>query len=751
MAGVSRHLSEGDMDGIGDDRESNGVRALAQQRVQAHVQARIQDSRLGVYTLASASGLIGLGTGVLQVRLAEGALACGLGVVSALALAHLYRQGRERPWMMPAWMLFDVLMITWGVHITGGLASPWFIWYLALTSATAFAAGGRAALGVVALQACAYLALLSWRGDARGFDSGFWQAVVRLLFLNSAALFSLRGIVKLREKRGQVERLRQEDAAKMEQLTALAQDLDQGTRALAEANVQIREADRMKSQFLANMSHELRTPLNSIIGFSEVLAERLATQIEPRYLRFLRNIHGSGQHLLSILNDILDLSKVEAGRMELHPEAFPVAQAVESVLNVMQAQAGQQRIEFELDLSESVPMIEADPAKFKQILYNLLSNAVKFSPPGASVKVTAQRLSASLSPLGEAALELAVIDHGIGIAPENHEAVFREFFQVEHAGAGAVGGTGLGLSIVKKFTELMGGRVTLASAPGHGSTFRVCLPLQVSLPRTQPLDAALGRPLAGANRVLVVEDDLAAYQSLARWLSEAGYFPIRARQGEQALELARSLRPTAITLDLVLPGLSGFDVLRELKRDPRTRHVPVVIVSLMDNRELGMTLGVDDYFLKPVEGDALVQRLRELAPPSPVTQVSRLLVVDDEQDMHDLLGPGLRAHGFEVEHAHSAREALSAVERACPDAIVLDLLMPDMNGFDLAAALQERPDTAHVPLLVLTGMELAPADRARLEGRIEALVAKGPRTPARLVTALRELESRRQRELARAQ
>lgn len=738
------------MDRIGDERGSNGGRALAHEHTHAQLQVRIQDSRLGVYALAALSGLIGLGTGVLQVRVAEGLLACGLGLASALALSSIYRRGRERAWMRPAWMLFDILLITWGVHITGGLASPWFIWYLALTSAAAFAAGGRAALAVVALEALAYLLLLSWRGDVRGFDAGFWQAVVRLLFLNGAALFSLRGIVKLREKRGQVERLRREDAAKMEQLTALAQDLDQGTRALAEANVQIREADRMKSQFLANMSHELRTPLNSIIGFSEVLAERLATQIEPRYLRFLRNIHGSGQHLLSILNDILDLSKVEAGRMELHPEAFPVAQAVEGVLNVMQAQAGQQRIELELDLSESVPVIEVDPAKFKQILYNLLSNAVKFSPPGASVKVTLRRLAGSASPLGEPAVELAVADHGIGIAPENHEAVFREFFQVEHTGARAQGGTGLGLSIVKKFTELMGGRVALTSAPGRGSTFRVFLPVQVSLPGTQPLGGVLERPLAGANRILVVEDDLAAYQALSRWLSEAGYFPIRASQGEQALELARSLRPTAITLDLVLPGLSGFDVLRELKRDPLTRHVPVVIISMMDNRELGMTLGVDDYFLKPVERDVLVERLRELAPPSPVTRVSHLLVVDDEQGMHDLLGPGLRAHGFEVEHAHSAREALAAVERACPDAIVLDLMMPEMNGFDLAAALQERPDTAHVPLLVLTGMELAAGDRERLEGRIEALVAKGAGTPARLVAALRELEARRQRERTRA-
>jgi CheY-like chemotaxis protein len=250
--------------------------------------------------------------------------------------------------------------------------------------------------------------------------------------------------------------------------------------------------------------------------------------------------------------------------------------------------------------------------------------------------------------------------------------------------------------------------------------------------------------------VLVVEDDLVSYQALARWLSEAGYFPIRARKGEEALEMARTLRPTAITLDLSLPGLSGWDVLRALKEDERTRHLPVVVISMMDNRELGLSLGVDDYFLKPVDRERLLARIRELAPPQGVARLTRLLVIDDDPLVHSLLGDGLPAFGLEVRHAHTGREGLEAAMQGPPDAIVLDLLMPEMSGFEVAAALQARPETEHVPVIVLTAHDLKPDERARLSGKIDGLVRKGPRTPARLAAAIRELESRRTREVARA-
>ncbi len=245
--------------------------------------------------------------------------------------------------------------------------------------------------------------------------------------------------------------------------------------------------------------------------------------------------------------------------------------------------------------------------------------------------------------------------------------------------------------------------------------------------------------------MLVVEDDLSAYRGLAQALSEAGYFPMRARRGDEAVAMARALRPTAITLDIGLPGLDGWEVLRQLKQDGQTRGIPVVIVSMMDNRELGLSLGVDDYFQKPVDRERLVARLRELAPPGQARAVSRLLVIDDDPEVHALLGEELRALGFAPEHAHSGPEGLEMAARSRPDAVVLDLHMPGMSGFDVASALRERPETADLPVVVLTALELDAADQARLQDKIQALVHKGPLAPSRLVAAIRDL-ARRQEE-----
>ena len=242
--------------------------------------------------------------------------------------------------------------------------------------------------------------------------------------------------------------------------------------------------------------------------------------------------------------------------------------------------------------------------------------------------------------------------------------------------------------------------------------------------------------------MLVIEDDLSAYRGLAHALSDAGYFPVRARRGDEAVAMARALRPTAITLDIGLPGLDGWEVLRRLKQDEQTRRVPLVIVSMMDNRELGLSLGVDDYFQKPVDRERLVARLRELAPATGAREISRLLVIDDDPGVHELLGEELRALGFAPEHAHSGPEGLEMAVRIRPDAVVLDLHMPGMSGFDVASALRERPETADLPVVVLTALELSEADRARLQHKIQALVHKGPLAPARLVAAIRGLARR---------
>jgi signal transduction histidine kinase/DNA-binding response OmpR family regulator len=697
-----------------------------------------------------AAGLVALGArmaGILTLAWLPGLALLSLGGLSALLCHELYRRGAGDR-LTPGWMAVDLACITWGVHLTGGLESPWYLWYLSNTAAAAFVAGRRGAIAVGALDALAYLGSLWLTGQVMPGDPRFWAALGRLLLLFGSGYFFLRGVTGLHQQNLLVRRLQLEQEQRVAQLTELAQDLEQGTRALAEANVQIRHSDRMKSQFLANMSHELRTPLNSIIGFSEILVERLGGQVQERYVKFLRNIHVSGQHLLGIINDILDLSRVESGKTELQPEPFRLATVIEGVLNVMHGMANKQGIVFELDVPATLPVLEADPVKLKQILYNLLNNAVKFSHPGGSVRVAARHLEAPASPLKVGSLCLEVSDRGIGIPADQHAAIFEEFHRVESKETEGIGGTGLGLTLVRRLVELHAGVVSVESAPGRGSTFRVFLPL-APRPRRSTLELSLPRP-EGGRRVLVVEDDLLAYAGLAQTLGTAGYDPVRTGHGhQQVLELARAVRPALITLDLGLPGLSGWEVLKALKRDRETRGIPVVIVSMRTDHGLGLALGADDYFLAPLDRERLVARLRQIAPRAAGAS-PRVLVVDDEPVAHALVEDALAPEGYAVDHARSRREGLERARSQRPDVVVLDLVLDDLGGFGLLAGLRDREETASVPVVALTGRDLVEAERERLGARIEALLRTGPEVAAQLLATIRTLEARRQRQVAHA-
>jgi signal transduction histidine kinase/DNA-binding response OmpR family regulator len=714
----------------------------------------LQKSRIWVYLAVCAVAVLGRAVGVFDMSARMGLPLVAAGIVSAVGFHEVARRRwheRLRVDLNWVWMLLDTVLICWGVSLTGGVDGPWFVWFLSNTSAAALVNGRRAAIILAVVNTAAYLATLYFMGQVQGLDPAFARAITQKILLYTASAFFLRGVARLQLSQRQLQELRADEQLKVEELIRLTQDLDQGTRALAEANIQIREADQVKSQFLANMSHELRTPLNSVIGFSEILMERLASQVEPKFLKFLSNIHSSGQHLLGIINDILDLSKVEAGQMELRPEEFRVPVVVEGILNVMQGMAGSRNITFEVGAPADLPSLTADPAKFKQILYNLLSNAVKFSPDGSLVKIDVRSDAARESPLGLDSITVSVADPGIGIAPADQEVIFHEFRQADQSSSRNFGGTGLGLALVKKFVELQGGVVGLESELGRGSTFSFALPL-VAAARDEVV-AVAGSPtelqLAGSNRILVVEDDMVAYQTLSRCLSAAGYFPIRARLGEEAMQMARLLKPTAITLDLSLPDLSGWEVLKEIKRDRATADIPVVIISMMDNRELGLTLGAEDYFVKPVDRERLVARLREIAPPVDGGTGSRLLIIDDDPALHELLDLELGPLGYEVAHAFSGGAGVEQAVSRTPDAVVLDLMMPDVTGFEVAEMLQAREETAHVPIVVLTAKELTISERQRLRGKIAALVQKGQATPLRLVAAIRDLESRHAREVAR--
>jgi signal transduction histidine kinase/CheY-like chemotaxis protein len=500
---------------------------------------------------------------------------------------------------------------------------------------------------------------------------------------------------------------------------------------------------REKSQFLANMSHELRTPLNSIIGFSEVLLTRLAPRLDPRELKFLGNIHGSGEHLLGIVNDILDLSKIEAGQMEIAPEPVPLRATTEGVCVVMRGVSSRRAITFDIAIPDDFPLFQADPVKLKQILYNLLSNAVKYSPERGVIRIEAETVEAARSPIGVDSIRFSVIDRGIGIDPKDHETIFREYGQAEGAASGQFEGTGLGLALVRRFLELHGGRIDVASRLGEGSRFTVTLPIGSPPPdRGTPAPPPDEGCQASTLRLLVVEDDGTAYERISGPLVKAGFQVVRAQNGEEALRLARAIRPSAIALDLLLPGIDGWDVLRVLKSDPATRSIPVVILSRTENRELGLAFGAEDYFVKPVDPDRLIETLRRVRAAGS-SSPTRLLVIDDDRQFHDLLEASLGTKDFVLDHALSGPLGLEAARRRPPDLIVLDLRMDGMDGFTVAMRLREEPATAEIPVVVATAMDLSPADRKRLEGRISAILSKANLHEGKPLEALvRELVAR---------
>ena len=670
----------------------------------------IQRNHLLVYTLAFLSALAGRALGVFPLRIDVAVLLWGLACASALVLYALYKRGLDRRYLNAVWMANDIFLLTLGVYATGGIDSQCFIWYAATASAAAFAGGRKAAWIASAANTVAYLGLLLWMGQISFFDAQMGLAVTRMLFVFGASFFFLAGIADLSEKRLRVRQLEAEERAKALEL--------------AEANQRIQDADKLKSQFLANMSHELRTPMNSIIGFSEILVERLNGKIEPKHLGFLDHIRTSGTHLLGIINDVLDLSKIEAGKMEIYPEYFSIAPVVDSVCQVMRGMTRATQ-KIVVDIPADLPQIETDLAKFKQILYNLLSNAVKFSPPDKTIGVRAWFDGSTIT--------VSVRDEGIGIAPENHDVIFEEFRQVDGTARREFGGTGLGLALVRKFVELQGGRVTIDSRLGAGSTFTFMLPARS---RAAVVSRTPEMAVPPATRVLVVEDDANAFELIASALRSAGYFAIRARHGDEAIRLAKDSQPAVVTLDLVLPGMDGWEVLKRLKNDVATCQLPVVIISMVDSRDLGMALGADDYFVKPVDRARLLECLRSITARN---GSRRLLVIDDDVSMHELLEEDLSSLGYTLHKAYCGEEGLRAAEEHSPDVIILDLMMPGMSGFEVAGSLKQNPLTANIPIVVLTSKEISNEDRALLHTKALSLVQKGTSAKDQLVREIRRV------------
>ncbi|MEJ2678135.1 MAG: response regulator, partial [Gemmatimonadota bacterium] len=500
---------------------------------------------------------------------------------------------------------------------------------------------------------------------------------------------------------------------------------------LLEAREAAESANRSKSQFLANMSHELRTPLNAVIGYSEMLEEEAGEAGHDQYVPDLEKIGAAGKHLLGLINGILDLSKIEAGKMDLYLEEFELAGVLEEVASTV-APLLEKNGNTLVRETGKLGRMQADVTKVRQVLLNLLSNASKFTEQGTI------RLTAGVD--GDEWLEIAVADSGIGMTPEQMGRLFEAFSQAEASTTRRYGGTGLGLAISRRFCRMMGGDITVASEPGVGSTFTVRLPRRVGAAKPLEAEAAAetaaldqGEGTGESGTLLVIDDDPEVHTLLRHWLTREGYRVEGAADGATGLARARALRPDAVILDVLMPGVDGWSVLESLRADAELGEVPVIILSMLDDRRLGFALGASDYLTKPVDAARLLDALRRHC----TDRERPVLVVEDDPAARALLRRTMEREGWSVLEAENGRVALERLAETRPQLLLLDLMMPEMDGFELAARLRTMPEWRQLPIIVVTARDLSPDDRARLNGSVVAVLQKGAYGPRELVAEVR--------------
>lgn len=523
--------------------------------------------------------------------------------------------------------------------------------------------------------------------------------------------------------------------------STLEQRIAEKTAHLQQAILALERANKMKSEFLANMSHELRTPLNAIIGFAEVLRDKIAGELNEEQVDFVNDIHSSGRHLLQMINDILDLSKIEAGKMELQYGVFPVPDAIEEVYTILKGLAGKKHLELKMSVLTDVKSIEADRVKFKQILYNLLSNAIKFTPENGKITLEAG--------IVDDMLQISVSDTGIGMKPQDQEKVFKEFWQADSSFARKYEGTGLGLALTKRIVEMHGGKIWFESEYGKGSIFNFALPITASCKPVKPKEIETKPRLAvstlgekGAKTVLVVEDDRMAANLLTLYLTNAGYDVITAIDGEEAIKKAQEFHPFLITLDIMLPKKDGWDVLSELKNSPEVADIPVIIVSIVDNKDLGFSLGAVEYLLKPIDRVKLIDTVSACIPMERNKgKPMEILVVDDDENAVKYMSSVLENAGFDVLKAYSGSAGINLAIQSNPDLIILDLMMPNISGFDVVEKLRAHPTAKGIPIVICSAKDITSEDKKVLNGNILAIVQKSSHTKEDLLAAIKKIEA----------
>ncbi|WP_051394709.1 response regulator [Leptolyngbya sp. Heron Island J] len=525
-----------------------------------------------------------------------------------------------------------------------------------------------------------------------------------------------------------------------EQLMELNRDLDsrvqdrttklmKAMEEAEEARVKAEDANRSKSEFLANMSHELRTPLNAIIGYSEMLEEEAADVGEDSFVPDLQKIQGAGKHLLGLINSVLDLSKIEAGRMELFLEDFSITEMVEEISGTIIPVAHKNNNHLSIFCSDDISELHADQTKLRQSLFNLLSNACKFTENG-NITLTVEQIPAVDSSVYAGDwFRFIVSDTGIGMKDDQVEKIFDAFTQADASTTRKYGGTGLGLAITKQFINMMGGDISVESLYGQGTTFSLVIPqvVQPTNPKGKPffaptLSSSEGEVVLAHNvltqqstkqTVLVIDDDDDAREILRRSLDEAGYDVVCAASGEQGLALAGELLPDAITLDVMMPQMDGWSVLRQLKEMPVVSEIPVILLSIVDDRPMGHSLGAADYLTKPIDR----KRLLSVLETHLANQVSpTILVVEDDVNAREIMGRFLQRQDWTVELASNGREALQYLDNHLPNLIVLDLMMPEMDGFEFIQMLRQNSDWQDIPVIVVTAKALTVSDQQQLEG-----------------------------------
>jgi signal transduction histidine kinase/CheY-like chemotaxis protein len=493
------------------------------------------------------------------------------------------------------------------------------------------------------------------------------------------------------------------------------------THELREAMASAETANQAKSRFLANMSHELRTPLNAIIGYAEMLEDDASDEGREQYVMDLRKIHGAGKHLLRLINEVLDLSKVEAGHVELFTEPVAVAALASEIAETVRPLIEERGNELEIQVADDVGAIEIDLTRLRQILLNLVSNAAKFTEKG-SIRVQAERQADWIV--------FRVRDTGIGMTPDELARIFDPFAQADSSTTRKYGGSGLGLAICKQYCRIMDGEIAVESTPGKGATFTVRLPYVEA-----EIEAEAPAPVRSGDTVLVIDDNPTVHELITRILTPAGFRVVPATNGEQGLRRALSEQPLAIILDVMMPAMDGWEVLAKLKADPELAAIPVIMQTMIDDQKRGYALGATDYIVKPIDRERLLATLNSCTGQAP----GSVLVIEDDVDTREMVCRGLRRAGWATYEAPNGKVALERMREEMPDAILLDLMMPEMDGFRFLDEIRAEEAWKAVPIIVITAKELTEEDRKRLDGRVQRILQKGALGRDALLDEIRRL------------